>query len=156
LLQRYTETHQDAPPTASLDTLKRWSTNFGWSERAEIYDANLERQKNELTQQRRREAMETGLALDHERVLELKRLADFLITQAYEKGETGIYHNVWLPDVRLSKDERVDIERFNSAIIEQIRGTLDDLAKETGGRKQAVQHSGSILTGLIILPAKEE
>jgi hypothetical protein len=117
-----------------LDTLKRWSSRYGWQKRADIYDAELERQKNE----RCKEVMESGLALDFERTDELKGLAHFLIDQIYEQGEDGDYHNVWLPDVKQigsGKDaERVDIERFNAAIIDQARGVLDDLAKETGGR----------------------
>lgn len=84
--------------------------------------------------------MQSGLALAHERVQKLKELGAFLEAQMYERGEDGVYYNVWLPDVKQigsgENAERVDIERFNSAIIEQYRDTLDDLAKETGGRRQ--------------------
>jgi hypothetical protein len=56
------------------------------------------------------------------------------------------YHKVWLPDVKQigggEHAERVDIVRFNAALIEQYRGTLDDLAKETGGRKQKMEVTG--------------
>jgi len=141
-LERYTEIDQDIPPTRSIATLKSWSTRYEWQERAESYDAELERRKNE----RRQEIMESGLALDFERTDELKRLAHFLIDQIYEQGENGVYHNVWLPDVKQigsGKDaERVDIERFNAAIMSELRGVLDDLAKETGGRKQKHEMTG--------------
>jgi hypothetical protein len=60
-----------------------------------------------------------------------------------EQGEDGVYHNVWVPDVKQigsgADAERVDIEHFNSAIISEYRATLDDIAKETGGRVQKQQ-----------------
>jgi len=99
------------------------------------YDAQVEERKNEIA----RQEMQSGLALAHERVHKLKDLSGFLEGQLYEVGENGVYHNVWLPDVKQIGSgefaERVDIERFNAAIIDQFRATLDDLAKETGGRK---------------------
>ncbi len=98
----------------------------------------MEHQKNE----RRQQVMESGLALDFERVDQLKRVGHFLIDQIYEQGEDGTYHNIWLPDVKQigsgNSAERVDIERFNAAIIGELRGVLDDLAKETGGRIKGV------------------
>lgn len=138
LREKYSDSDQIQPPTRSIGTLKRWSTRYSWQERAETYDVELERQKNA----RRQEVMESGLALDFERTDELKRLAHFLIDQVYEQGKDGIYHNIWLPDVKQIGSgynaERIDIERFNAAIIDQLRGVLDDLAKETGGRQKRV------------------
>ena len=135
LLERFIESKGESPPTRFLGTLRQWSARYNWEERAQEWDASAEERKNAAY----REAMEEGLALDYERVSELKRLAGFLIEQTYEQGEGGVYHNVWLPDVKQigSGDyaERVDIERFNAAMIDQLRGALDDLAKETGGRK---------------------
>lgn len=142
LYHYYAETDQYEPPTAVLSTLKQWSARYGWVKRAESYDAELERQKNEYAA----EVMHSGLAQAHERVVELKRLARFLLEEMYEQGEDGVYHNVWLPDVKQigSGDyaERVDIERYNSPLVSDIRGVLDDLAKETGGRKQRQEISG--------------
>ncbi len=90
--------------------------------------------------------MQTGLALDYERVSRLKALGEFLFAQLYEQGVTGTYHNLWVPDVKQigsgENAERVDLERFNGPILEQLRGVLDDIAKEVGGRKQKVEHSG--------------
>jgi len=121
-----------------LGTLNNWSTRYGWQDRAEDYDAELERRKDERAEQ----IMQSGLALTHNRVEELKELADFLQGQMYEQGEGGVYHNVWLPDVKQVGGERVDIERFNAAIISEYRATLDDLAKETGGRVNKTEISG--------------
>lgn len=143
LVQKYTEAHRDAPPTKSIDTIKKWSQEYAWQERADAYDAAIEDAKDA----RRREIMESGLALDYERVVELKRMAAFLSEQIYEQGESGEYYNVWNPDVKQIGSgefaERVDIERFNGEIFSQLRGTLDDLAKETGGRKQKTELTGA-------------
>lgn len=107
---------------------------FDWSDRAAEYDAAWEAQKD----LERRAVMAEGLALDYERTRKLLRLADFLEEQIYEQGEDGVYHNVWVPDVKQigtgDNAERVDIERFNASLLEQYRGVLDDIAKEAGGR----------------------
>lgn len=148
LLHKYSETYQDLPPTQSLATLKDWSSKFNWMERAIEFDADYEAIKNA----ERQAVMDYGTALDYERVRKLKRLADFLERQIYELSkpdEDGIstYLNVWARDVKQigSGDyaERVDIERFNSALISEYRATLDDLAKEVGGRKQRTEVTGA-------------
>ena len=112
---------------------------YGWAGRAAAYDQAAEDAKTARAQ----EIMASGLALAHERVVELQELAGFLKGQLYEQGRDGDYHNVWLPDVKQvgsGKDaERVDLERFNQGLIAEYRATLDDLARETGGRKQEHQ-----------------
>jgi hypothetical protein len=119
-----------------MGTLQQWSSRYDWPARAEAYDAQLEEQKNAHAQ----EIMRSGLALGHERVTKLKLLADFLEQELYTRDETGAYSNLWLPDVKQigagDDAQRVDIVRFNTPLVEQYRGVLDDLAKETGGRKQ--------------------
>jgi hypothetical protein len=139
----YTESAPYKPPVKALRTLKGWSAQFGWQERANDYDTEIERQKNELAEARRREAMEAGLALDYERVLKLQTLADFLFGQIAEEDPAGKRPNVWLRDVKgIGKGadfERVEIERFNAALIGEFRATLDDIAKEVGGRKQQTE-----------------
>lgn len=154
LLERYAVMHQSAPPTASLDTLKKWSVRFDWQARAVQFDATWEVRKNA----EREAELGYGLALDYERIRRLKRLADFLEAQIYEQGEGGAYHNVWLPDVKQIGSgeyaERVDIERFNGALFDQYRATLDDLAKEVGGRirKQDITSGGDKLKFEIVYP----
>lgn len=144
LLQKYSESYQDLPPTQSLPTLKDWSAKFAWSERAAEFDVDYEAYKND----ERQAVMSYGTSLDYERVRKLKRLADFLEKQIYELStpdDSGIstYLNVWLPDVKqigTGKDaERVDIERFNAPLIEQYRSVLDDIAKEVGHRRQKTE-----------------
>ena len=152
LARQYTETSQNVPPTRSKATLKSWSERYGWAQRGEVYDVQLEAEKNA----RRRQALEEGLALDYERVIKLKELAGLLFEQLYERDADGKLYNLWVPDVKSvgSGDhvEIVDIERFNGSLLTQLRGTLDDLAAETGGRvKKADVTSGGEPFGIKIV-----
>ena len=58
--------------------------------------------------------------------------------QIYEQSPDGTFPNLWVDDVKSvgSRDnaEIVEIVRFNPALLEQYRKTLEDIAKETGGR----------------------
>jgi hypothetical protein len=122
------------PPTTSYATLRTWSSNYDWSVRASEYDASWEDRKNA----EREAVLSYGLALDYERLRALYTLEAFLRGQLYERSKKGIYYNVWLPDVKGIRDgdesKLVDIERFNAPLIEQYRKTLEDIAKEVGGR----------------------
>lgn len=153
LQRNYSESAVDKPPTKTLRTLFDWSRFYDWQARAAAYDAEIERQKNEATEARRREVLETGLALDFERVLRLKELTKYLFDELYQtdgKGNvTGFKpDSVWLPDVKQIGGgefaERVDLVRFDTPLFDTLRGLLDDLAKETGGRKQKVEHTGEV------------
>lgn len=147
LAQKYNDLQPSATPTQSLSTIETWSSRFDWTERADAFDAAWEARKTE----EREAAMAYGLALDYERVERLKRLANFLEGQIYERGEGGVLHNVWVPDVKSIGSgefaERVDIERFNAALLSEYRATLDDIAKEAGGRikKQDITSGGKPL-----------
>jgi hypothetical protein len=148
LVQKYSEGYQRHPPTQSLGTLKKWSRRFGWVVRAVEFDATWEQRKTE----ERNAELNHGLSLDYERIRKLKRLSDFLEAQIYELSPpdpaTGrqSYYNVWVPDVKVvgtgDNAEVVDIERFNAALFTQYRETLNDLAKEVGGRVQKQEVSG--------------
>ena len=145
LQQIYVNTSSESkPPTSSLRWMQEWSRTYNWVKRSEEWDAQEEQRKTEAYNL----AMKNGLALDYERVNSLKRLALFLESQVYEIGATGKYHNVWLPDSKSigfgEYAEIVDIERFNAGLIQQFRGALEDLAKETGGRivKQEIGGTG--------------
>lgn len=157
LAKKYAEFHQGTPPTTSLDTLKRWSSKFDWATRAVEFDANWEAIK---TAERNAE-LNHGLSLDYERIRKLKRLSDFLEAQIYELSPpdpaTGrqSYYNVWVPDVKVvgtgDNAEVVDIERFNAALFTQYRETLNDLAKEVGGRVQKQEVAGAGKDGAILV-----
>ena len=77
--------------------------------------------------------MESGYALAWERVRALKELADTLFAELQDPSLR------WVREVKVvgsGKNAReIVVERFNAAEIEQLRGVLADLAKETGGRK---------------------
>lgn len=148
LLQKYTDAPQNSP-TQSLDTLKAWSKSFDWAMRASEFDASWEARKNA----EREQVLGYGLAHTYERVRKLYRLADLLESQIYERGEFGVLHNLWLPDVKAIGSgeyaERVDIERFNSPILEQYRKVLEDIAKEVGGRVQKQEINFNISIELV-------
>lgn len=133
LLEKYTDSPHNAP-TDSLNTLKHWSKTFNWAERANEFDATWDARKTAESEA----ILNFGLAHSHERVRKLYRLAALLEAQIYERGLYGDLHNLWVPDVKSIGSgefaERVDIERFNSALLEQYRKVLEDIAKETGGR----------------------
>ena len=148
LHRQYTSVHASTPlepPTRLYDTLKTWSSRYEWASRAEQWDANIEERKT----MEYNLAMKNGLAFDYERVNSLKTLALFLEEQIYEQGVDGEFHNVWLPDVKSIDGVAYDIERFNAGIFQQFRGTLDDLAKETGGRIVKQEITGAEGTPLI-------
>jgi len=136
--------HKNAPPTTSIRWMGEWSRKYNWVDRSKEWDA----QSDERKTLEYNLAMKNGLALDFERVNSLKKLALFLEGQIYEQGAEGKYHNVWLPDVKSvgygENSEIVNIERFNAGILQQYRGTLDDLAKETGGRIVKSEFSGDV------------
>ena len=128
LAQKYGKSQKRSEfPTNSYETLLKWSSDYEWKQRSSLYDAELEALRNE----KRRKEFEAGLALDYERVNSLKRLANRL--------EDELKQYLWLDDVKSvgsgENAERIDLIRFNSALVEQYRATLDDIAKETGGRK---------------------
>lgn len=134
------------PPTTTYGTARQWASKFDWSSRATEYDVSWEDRKNA----ERERIFNQELAQDFGRLKKLITLARMLEAQIYEVGtnkirvdldtevEVSVLHNVWLPDVKQigsgDNAERVDIERFNSALINEYRSTLDDIAKEVGGR----------------------
>ena len=93
----------------------------------------------ELTKKAELNALTEGLALKASRVAVLKALAAKLAEDIF--GES-----YWLDDVKAIGSgkhfEKVFTERFNDPLVMQLRGVLDDLAKEMGERKQKVEHTG--------------
>lgn len=145
LADRYSKSTRKTAPTDNENTLFGWSADFDWQKRAAEYDSAAEEQKTA----RRQKVFESGLAQDFARVTELKKLAGFLKGEIYETADTtdavGNAHTfrnpkIWLRDVKVvggGEDAYpVTIFRFNSALIDQYRGVLDDLAKEVGDRRQ--------------------
>jgi hypothetical protein len=139
LLQRY-QTGTEPAQATSLTRLKQWSTTFGWQTRLQAIADAAASEAEAAIRARRRAILESGLALDFERVDVLKRVA----AQLLDELETG--GRLWVRDVKAigsgENAERVDIERFNAAEVEQLRGLLDDIAKEKGERVKKLEHAG--------------
>lgn len=114
-----------APPTVRIETVKGWAVKYRWQVRVAEYDAAMQAVADEDAERE----MLTGLALPRERVRLLKEIATEL-TDA-----DGLYGAV----IR-DKD-----------MLRQLRGLLDDLAKETGGRKTNVDvtSGGKEIAGVV-------
>lgn len=131
------------PVTKSLATLKKWSQTFAWVERSERFDA-LQAEKTKLEYETRRDQiMQAGLALAHERIDKLTTIFNRLYEDFQEE------QNLWLPDKKgIGQAENftvVDIVRFNAQIVDQMRGALDDIAREVGGRVKVEKVESSVL-----------
>lgn len=120
-----------------------WRTKaeeWDWQKRAEAWDQYLSDKAAQESEARRLEILSSGYAQRHERVKALNELAGLLL------GEINETDKRWLPDVKSigsgEDAERVDIVRFNTALIEQARKTLDDLASELGERVRGLEISG--------------
>jgi len=134
LLRRYQVATEALPPTKRIATLKDWSRKHDWQNRVlqretEIATAQFEAIKNK--------AIEAGYAYWPKRVKDLIALGELLL------GEINTEDKRWLPDVKQIGSgymaEKVEIVRFNSALIEQFRRTLDDIASEVGERAQKLE-----------------
>lgn len=136
LCERY-QGGAEVPPTRRLNTLKKWSGDFGWQERATEYDKAIDAEVTVRSDARRKAIMEHGLAQEHERVNELNEIYDKLKLEFVARG-------LWYTDIKLSATgDKVEVQVFNKPLIDSLRATLDDLAKETGGRKQKTEISGA-------------
>ena len=173
LASQYHKTPQNVTPTQSHATLRRWAENYNWRSRAALSDIY----EDEIHSAERNKVLSEGFALEYERVKALKQLGQFLRDQIFEQGiesnrkvdvvcpdcdhtvtvttddVTNPYHNVWVGDVKQigtgEKAQRIDIERFNGALISEYRAVMDDLAKETGDR-QPVSLSARKLHSLFV------
>lgn len=129
-------------PTKSQGTLYVWSSNYNWSERAETYDAVQEEKRNREAER----IMQSGLATTHERVHTLNHLAQAVLNELSRRGLYG----VTVKGIGSGDDfERVEEEVFRKDEIIQIRGLVDDIAKEVGGREKRVGVEVTGLAGLL-------
>lgn len=100
-------------------------------------------------------ALTTGLAKAEERVKRLQILAELMW-----KDLTGGF--LWLDDVKGvgsgTTAEIVDFEKFNNGELAEFRATLEDIAKETGGRvaKSDITSDGEKLSVNLIINKKDE
>ena len=129
LLKRYQS--ESNPVTNRLATLKKWSVVYQWQARLAAIAEQEAREAEEREATERRAVMEEGYALGYRRVRDLKVLAERLFAELTAEGDDN---RLWVRDVKQigggQYAERVDIERFNAAEVEQLRGLLSDIAKE--------------------------
>jgi hypothetical protein len=139
LLARY-QSNPEAAPATNLTRLKVWSSKHGWQARLQAIADREAREAEEREAAYRRSIMEDGYALVHERVKSLQELAKTLFEELQDPTKR------WCKDVKQigsgESAEKVDIERFNAAEVDQFRGLLDDIAKELGERKVKQEITG--------------
>jgi hypothetical protein len=122
------------PPTRSARTLKAWSANNLWDLRARYYDETQQIEAERVEKLRLQGNLQAGLAQPGERVEALKRL--YAALDEYLQ----LAWLLWKADLRACQNEAPDgaeggrAPRFSPGVIAQMRGILEDLARETGGR----------------------
>lgn len=176
LEKKYREVSRSIAPTQAIGTLNKWSQHYDWQARADAYDAQLEAQKNarrkeimeaglaldyervsklvELAQFLEDQiTYEPGESANNDEEIEPVELTDeeSETQQRREHGDPMLQRpHVWLRDYKQIGSgefaEKVEIYRFNAALVSEYRAALDDIAKEVGGRKQKVdmEHSGAV------------
>lgn len=116
----------------------RWT----WVQRAQVWDEHVASEVAARVEAQRIEILSSGFAQQHERVRALKGLATLLLEELQEEDKR------WLPDVKAigsSQEgtfERVDIVRFNAALVKEAREALGDIAEEMGERVKGLQVTG--------------
>jgi len=123
--------HAAHAPARSLKTLKAWAVRFEWQARAAFHDQLQVQNAERAEAERLTLSMHSGMAVPAERVESLKQLYDDLLD--YQKSLLKIWR-MDLEPVEAEPGARPRVPRFSTALIIQLRGILDDLARETGGR----------------------
>lgn len=89
-------------------------------------------------------ALTTGLALAEERVNVLVQLAERLQADLFNDSGRGF----WLEDAKMLGQgefaERYEFERYNAGQVSDLRGVLDDIAKEVGGRQIKIDQTQKV------------
>lgn len=141
-----------------------------WRKRADAWDDFVAEEARRMDAARRKQILSSGYAKKEARIALLNQVAALLggdpnlrlnqelgnsalalspttgeLEETAPGGEVFEEDKRWLPDVKSigagEFAERVDIVRFNEGIINQLRGTLADLAAEVGDRKQQNQNT---------------
>lgn len=90
----------------------------------------------EIQKQAEFDALNTGLSKKSERVALLKRLAKHLTQDLFEKQ---LFWTDMVKGIGKGDDFQViEYEEFNNGEVAQLRGVLDDIAKEVGDRKNNI------------------
>jgi hypothetical protein len=108
--------------------LTKWSHRYGWTNRSDLYD----RAREEKRQARAEHILNSGNALPENRVKLLNQLLEQLVGDVTTDG-------LWLRKLVSLRTGQFDYEvheeeTYNRQIISDIRGLLDDISREVGGR----------------------
>ncbi len=137
---RTEKAHGQRVPTTRMATLADWSRHFGWQAKLLAIATAEAKVAEDREAAYRRSILEDGYGLAWERVKTLKDLAAVLL------GDLTTGERRWVTEPKALGSgptmQVVDIERFNAQEVEQLRGVLDDIAKEKQERKQV-----RVLTG---------
>lgn len=106
---------------------RRWD----WDARIAAWDAHQAKEVEAAIAAERQKVLSEGYALMHERVKTLNVVAKKLVSDIAK----GKLYRTDVRSVGTGKDaERVDVELFEEGVIRELRGCLDDIAKELGER----------------------
>lgn len=118
-----TEKNIQKPPTNSLKTIQGWSGKYNWAKRAESFDETFEEEKTEVY----RDVVQETIASKYKRIEELIAL--------YEEIRGEVKHPIIVDGVVMTHPTTKDpLYYIDTKVVAQVRGTLDDLAKEVGER----------------------
>ena len=120
-------------------TWQGWSTQYDWVNRAKAFDDfRFQKQAEAKQSEIDKIIAECGYASMHERVKALAEVADILKAEIKSKEKLYLFGKLG--------------ETFNKDLIDQYRGTLEDIAKEVGGRiikKEVTGKDGTELRHII-------
>jgi hypothetical protein len=89
---------------------------------------------------RQQRALETGLALKENRIAKLAELAEIMYNELTLGGKRWVH---MVKGIGKGEDyEKIEYEEFNTGEVNQLRGVLDDIAREVGDRKGQIDIGG--------------
>lgn len=133
-------------PKSWSEAARKWQ----WKERATAFDDAERKKRDEFYAAQSDVILRSGFASRFARIAELNLLAEMLQIEVRTEDKR------WLPDAKWiggEFGERVDMVRFNSAVVEQYRKTLEDIAVEMGERVRGVKVEGNV--GVVQFAADE-
>lgn len=126
----------------SGNVIAGWSSKFGWVKRAHAYDMMQEEKKNMQAEQ----ILNSGFALPHQRVALLDELTRKVLSELDKRGMYGVRKKA----LGLGEDfQIINEEVFRKDEVRELRGLLDDLAQETGGRVSRNNMNATGLAGIL-------
>jgi hypothetical protein len=145
---------QSHPPVRNLTRLKDWSRWFDWQGRVDRAAAVSIVSVEQAAADERERLLTSGYAQQHERIGALNQLATALMGSLFSASGDALLTRT----ERMTLKDGVVIERevFRKPELEQLRGLLDDLAKETGGRQRNVRIDGNVNGDVTVHHVTEE